>query len=312
MIDSRYVLRLILIITLILLPLISAYADDSSTANNSVNNSSSFFGEIGLTPHIDTVSGNRTKFYEYADPTPYGGIHSDIRLGYDSDNYWLKIKAWDLGYGTQEYHVNGGMYGKFSYDLYFTDMLHNISLGAKTFYNNPGSNNLTYAPGSTVFQDPTASTWNSFDYSIKREKLGGNFDVAMLRPFYVDFSASRERITGINTGADDGFELPVPINYTSDTAKGEIGYQAKPVFASISYLYNSFDNQNKTLSNADTTGSTLMMALPPDNNYYKLSFKGSAQLPMDSRFNVTASTAKATSTFNLDSLLNSNYGTTSV
>jgi MtrB/PioB family decaheme-associated outer membrane protein len=312
MIDRKYVLRLILIIALILLPLISADADDSSTANNSVNSSSSFFGEIGLTPHVDTVSGNRTKLYEYYDPTPYGGINSDIRLGYDSDIYWLKIKVSDIGYKTQEYHVDGGMYGKFSYDIYFTDMVHNISLGAKTFYNNPGSSNLTYAPGSTAFQDPTASTWTSFDYSIKREKLGGNFDVEMLRPFYVDFSASRERITGTNTGADDGYELPVPVDYTSDTAKGEIGYQAKPVFAALSYLYNSFDNQNQTLSNETTTGSTFIMALPPDNNYYKLAFKGSVQLPMDSRFNATASTAKATSTFNLGSLLYSNYGTTSV
>ena len=312
MIDSKYVLRLILIMTLILLPLISAHADDSSTANKSVNSSSSFTGEIGLTPHFDTVSGNRTKFYEYSDSTPNGGINSGIRLGYDSDNYWLKIRASDIGYKTQEYHVEGGMYGKFSYDLYFTDMLHNISLGAKTFYNNPGSNNLTYSPGSTAFQDPTASTWTSFDYSIKREKLGGNFDVAMLRPFYVDFSASRERITGTNTGADDGYELPIPIDYTSDSVKGEVGYQAKPVFAALSYLYNSFNNQNQTMSNETTTGSTFMMSLPPDNNYYKLSFKGSVQLPMDSRFNMTASTAKATSTFNLGSLLINNYGTTSV
>jgi MtrB/PioB family decaheme-associated outer membrane protein len=312
MIYRKYVLRLILIITLILLPLLSAYADDSSTANSSVNNSGSFTGEIGLAPHVDSVSGNTTKFYEYSDQTPHGGINSDIRLGYDSDNYWLKIKALGLGYETQEYNIEGGMYGKFSYDLYFTEMVHNISLGAKTFYNNPGSNSLAYSPGSTVYQDPTASTWTSFDYSIKREKLGGDFDVSLLRPFYVDFSASRERITGVNTGADDGYELPVPINYTSDNFKGEIGYQAKPVFASLSYLYNSFDNQNQILTNEATTGSTFMMALPPDNNYYKLSFKGSVQLPMDSRFNMTASTAEATSTFNLDSLLIGNYGTTSV
>src|SRR5208337_3952086 len=126
------------------------------------------------------------------------------------------------------------------------------------------------------------------------------------------FSTNRERRSGINTGADDGYELPVPIDYTSDIFKGEVGYQAKPVFASISYLYNSFDNQNQTLSNEETTGGTLMTALPPNNDYYKLSFKGSVQLPMDSRFNVTASTAKATSTFNLDSLLTNNYGTTSV
>src|SRR5208337_813249 len=139
MIDSRYVLRLIVIITFILLPLISAYADDSSTANNSVNSSSSFTGEIGLTPHVDSVSGNKTKFYEYSDLTPQGGINSDIRLGYDSDNYWLKIKASGIGYETQEYNIEGGMYGKFSYDLFYTEMVHNISLGASTLYNNPGS-----------------------------------------------------------------------------------------------------------------------------------------------------------------------------
>ncbi len=317
MTNNRYpVFILFLVVTLALLPFVTTSAaeniDTSGTADNSSGaGNSSLTGEASLTPHVDSVSGNRSKFYEYTDSTPYGGIHSDMRLGYDSDNYWFKIRASDIGYENQEYDIEGGMYGKFKYDLFYNEMVHNISLGAKTIYSNPGSNNLTYAPG-TVFANPSGTQWTSFDYSIKREKVGGDFDLQMVKPFYVDFTTYRERKSGINTGADDGYELPVPISYTSDSFKGEVGYQAKPVFASLSYLYSSFQNQNSTLSNEGTDGSTLMMALPPDNNYYKLAFKGSVQLPMDSRFNVSASTAEAKSTFNLDSLLNNYYGTTSV
>ncbi len=308
---------LFLVAALALLPFVNTYAAESldmsgTPANSSGAASSSLTGEISLTPHVDNVNGNPTKFYEYTDALHNGGIFSNAKLGYESENYWMKFRASDIGYETQEYELEGGMYGKFRYDLYYIGIVHNISLGAKTFYTNPGSNNLTFVPGSTTFLDPTASTWTSFDYSIKREKVGGNIDVQVLKPFYVNFSTSRERVSGINTGADDGYELPVPIDYTSDMFKGEVGYQAKPIFASLGLLYNTFEDQNHTLTNGGIDGSTLMTALPPDNNYYKLAFKGSMQLPMDSRFNVTASTAKATSSYDLNSLLNNNYGTTSV
>jgi MtrB/PioB family decaheme-associated outer membrane protein len=128
-----------------------------------------------------------------------------------------------------------------------------------------------------------------------------------LRPFYFDISASREERTGIKptgvaatTPGGIALELPEPVDYTTDTVKFEAGYGKKPVFAALDFVYSNFNNKNTALFFNNPVGpNTDQINLPPDNQYYKLSFKGNVQLPLNSRFNVNLGSSRTTSEANL-------------
>src|SRR5208283_701735 len=103
MTNNKYIVFILfLVATLAFFPLVNAYAaesidtpttaDDSSGAGNNA-----LSGVVNLTPHFDSVSGNKSKFYEYSDAVHGGGIFSDARLGYDSDNYWMRFTLSDIG-----------------------------------------------------------------------------------------------------------------------------------------------------------------------------------------------------------------------
>lgn len=266
-------------------------------------------GTISLSGTIADVSGNEAKFNEYRDITD--GLYSKIRITYDGDDYFFKFKASDIGYDTQKYKLDGGVWGQFKFYLKYNEIPHNFTYGARTFYSGAGSNNLTYTSHPPV-TDP--SQWSTFDYSIERKQYGGGLTLDILKPFYLDISVSREERTGIKptgvaqnqTGASNLLELPEPVDYVTDTMKVEIGYAKNPLFASLSFFYSEFENDNKTLDfinplSANTFSATRpdALTLPPDNNYYKIAFKGSYKLPLNSKFNVNLASSKTKSDLNL-------------
>ena len=147
-----------------------------------------FDGEVGVSGMLADLDGNKAKFNEYRDVRD--GVYSGIRLKYDSDNFFLKGKASDIGYDTQNYRAEGGMYGKFKAYFDYSEIPHNFTFGAKTFFDGAGTNNLT----GTANTNP--ATWNSFDYALKRKTYGTGFSLDVLRPFFFDVSYSRESKTG--------------------------------------------------------------------------------------------------------------------
>src|SRR5208282_6063888 len=155
-----------LAIALVLLSFASAFPADGT-----------FEGDIGATPLIDSVSGSKAKFSEYKDETKGGGLYSDIRLNYDSDNYWMKFNASDIAYKTQNYTLDGGMYGKFTYDLFYNEIIHNITSDAKSFYSGIGSNSLTGTWTNQATLPTNPATWNTFDYYTDRKQYGGGVKV---------------------------------------------------------------------------------------------------------------------------------------
>jgi MtrB/PioB family decaheme-associated outer membrane protein len=270
-------------IWLILLPITTAIA-----AENKIE------GDISATGKLVEVNGNKWKFNEYSDMKD--GLYGHIKLVYDNDIYFMKFKGSDFGYDTQNYKLDGGMWGNFKYDLYYNEIPHNYTFGAKSFYSGIGNYNLT------GIANTNAATWDTFDYSIERKQYGGDFNLGLLKPFYIDFSVSREERDGIkpksaHTNSTSAFvELPEPVDYTTDTYKAEIGYARKPLFASLSYLYSRFDNEKTELRFVNPNGNGAdQTTLPPDNDYYKVAFKGAVALPLNSRFNVSISSSRARS-----------------
>ncbi|MBF0538368.1 MAG: MtrB/PioB family outer membrane beta-barrel protein [Nitrospirae bacterium] len=264
-------------------------------------------GEIILSGKMVGMNGNKTKFNEYNDVET--GLFGLIRLKYDDDTYYVKLKALDMGYDDQNYKAEGGIYGQVKYYLEYNEIPHSYSLGDKTIYSGSGSGNLVLVPN---YKNGVAA-WNSIDYAIKRQQENGGIRLDMLKPFYVEFNGQREDRTGTrplsatNSNGSSGpiSEFAQPINYITNTYKGELGYLTKEVFASAYLQYSDFDNANHNMNFQsiyagsstipNRVGLTDTMTLPPDNQSYKYGFKGFVALPLQSKFNVNLSGSETTS-----------------
>ncbi len=254
----------------------------------------SFEGEISVKGTLADVDGDQAKFNEYRDITD--GLYSRIRLKYDSDAYFMKFKAADIGYDSQKYSLGGGLWGIFSYNLFYDEIPHNITFGARSFYSGIGGNILTGTPNTLV------SSWNAFDYSTERKQYGAGFKLDLLKPFFLEAAFSREDKKGIkpsSAGAPASFPfiiiaLPEPVDYRTESVSLETGYVRRPFFASLAFYYNRFENADNNLF-FDTGFSTDTLTLPPDNSYHKISFKGAVDLPLQSRLSLNMGTATARS-----------------
>jgi len=275
--------------------------------SNAIAEEKGLEGSITLTGTISNIAGNEAKFNEYRDIRDGFGTYSRIRLNYDKEKYFFNFKSDDIGYDTQRYRLEGGLWGKFKSYLDYKEIPHNFTFDARSFYSGTGSGSLTYPthPPST-----NILTWDEFDYSIERRKYGGGFNLEMLKPFYFDVAASREERMGIFpvgvAGTSPGgiaIELPQPVDYTTDIIKLEGGYSKNPLFLSLSFYYSQFKNDDNNLffrnpATANTASATDVFTLSPDNDYYKLALKGSYRLPLQSRLllNLSSSRTKSEAT----------------
>ncbi|NWF92634.1 MAG: MtrB/PioB family decaheme-associated outer membrane protein [Syntrophaceae bacterium] len=258
-------------------------------------------GSITLDSKISNIAGNKAKFNEYRDIRDGFGAYGSIHADYDTENFLMNFKADDIGYDTQSYRLEGGIWGKFKTYFEYNQIPHNFTFHGRSFYSGVGEDNLTYPthpPSSDI------STWDEFDYSIERKRLGGGFNFEMLRPFYFDVSALREKRDGIfplgaagTTPGGIAIELPEPIDYTTDNIKLEAGYSKNPVFLSLGFLYSEFKNSNTNLNFRNPASgvqpNTDSLTLPPDNDYYKLAFKGAVRLPVRSKLNMNLGFSRA-------------------
>jgi MtrB/PioB family decaheme-associated outer membrane protein len=271
-----------------------------------------FEGEIsfnGAWLGLDAKEGGRAKFTEYRDLKEDGGFYGRAKFNLDKNNYFLNFDAGDFGYDTQYYTIDGGMWGKFKFDLFYDEIPHNMTFDARTFFGEAGHHTLIGTP------NPNFGTWNTFDYSIDRKQYGGGFKLSLLKPFYFDVSFQREdrdgiKPAGITPGSPGSFvvELPEPVDYTTNNLKIEGGYAKKPFFLSAGFIYSDFNDHNDKLNftHPQTPFPMDTLTLPPDNRYYKGYFKGAVKLPMNSKFSVNAGYSSATSdTDLLNSFINS-------
>jgi MtrB/PioB family decaheme-associated outer membrane protein len=245
-------------------------------------------GEIKVKGMLVNVDGNEAKFNEYRDWRD--GLYGSFHLDYESDDYFLKGAASDIGYDTQYYRLEGGIWDSFRFFLDYDEIPHNYTDDARTFYSGSGSGGLTGSPNTDV------KSWSTFDYSVDRKIYGGGAKLDIVKPFYILMSASRENRNGIRPTAAEGatgfgntVELPEPVDYTTDTLKVEAGYSKNPYFGSLSFMYSSFDNDHERLhfDNAFIEGNPRdFTTLPPDNEYYKIAFKNAVKLPLNTKFSM--------------------------
>jgi len=261
-----------------------------------------FSADVSATGKLTSVSGNKAKFNEYRDVRD--GVYGDVDVKYDYEKYYINFNARDIGYDTQRYGIEGGVWGDFKFELNYDEIPHNITYDARTFYSGAGSSTLTYPthPPST-----DTNTWSTFDYSTKRKNYSGGVKLDALKPFFFDVAAASEQKTGIYplgaAGTSPGgisIELPVPIDYRTDTVNMSAGYIRNPFRLSLGYTYSNFSNGNLNLNfrnpaTANTASATDTFTMPPDNHYYKVDLTGSVRFPLNSKFDVRLATANAKS-----------------
>ncbi len=263
-----------------------------------------FQGSLTVHGQLLSVNGDMAKFNEYSDTRD--GIYSSINLNYDSNTYFMRFNAEDILYRTERYSLDGGMWGKFRYYLLYHEMPHNTTFGARTFYSGAGSSSLD------LMGDPDdVTTWATFDYKTERRRIGAGISLVSLEPFYFNFSGQTEKKTGIKpsaygdlSGSGVVFELPALIDYRTDTFHVEGGYSRKPFHASLSYEQSRFNNNNQALDFYDLSlGGPNSVALAPDNDYYKVAFRGAVFLPYNSRLSLNAGTSRTKSHAESNNLL---------
>jgi len=258
-------------------------------------------GEVsfkGIWLGLDGKEGGRAKFTEYRDLKEDGGFYGRTRLNLNNEKYFLNLAAGDFGYDTQNYRLEGGMWGKFKFDLFYDEIPHNLTFDARTFFSGAGHHTLIGTPNTNF------STWNTFDYSIERRQYGGGLKVNLIKPFFFDISFQREDRDGIKpasitpqTPGGIVVELPEPVDYTTNNLKVEGGYAKNPLFLSMGFIYSDFNDRNDKLNFTHPVAPFPIdtLTLPPDNRYYKGYFKGAVKLPMNSKFSVNAGYSSARS-----------------
>lgn len=249
-------------------------------------------GEVsvkGIYVGVKGGEGGKAKFTEYKDLEEHWRLFGNVDLGLDSEKYFLNFQANDIAYDTQRYILDGGIWGKFKFDLFYDEIPHNLTFDARTYYQGAGSHQLTGTPNLNF------NTWNTFDYSFERRQYGAGFRFPLLKPFFFDVSFQREerdgtKAAGIPAGTPGGpaVEVPEPMDYTTNNLKLEGGYAKKPFFLSLGFIYSDFNDSNDKLSFTHPISPFLTdnLTLPPDNSYYKGFFKGALKLPLHSTFNV--------------------------
>jgi MtrB/PioB family decaheme-associated outer membrane protein len=269
-----------------------------------------FSGEISAQGTLTHINGNEAKFNEYGDMR--NGLYGDIKLKYDDDKYYVDFNSRNMFYDTQSYDLEGGKWGAYKFNINYSEIPHNFTSDARTFYSGVGTNDLTYP---THPPSNNTSTWNTFDYSTTRKDYGAGFKLDVLKPFFLDFSTAVDERSGIYpigaAGTSPGgisLELPAPIDYKTNSINLLAGYVRNPLFISLGYFYSNFTDSNTSFNfrnpaSNNTASVTDTYSLPPDNQFYKINLKGALKLPFNSKFNVDLATADARS----DAVLRNSY-----
>lgn len=266
-------------------------------------------GTVSVGGISNDVSGNKAKFSEYGDPD--SGVTGGLEMRSNVESGFVNFTAADIARDIQNFTFDTGQYGKFKVDAYYKEIPHNLTFDAKSYYSGVGSDTLTTTATSTSLPN-TPDTWPSvFDYSVTRDQYGAGLKLDMLKPLFANFSVSKNDQSGIKPTATYigiSAELPEPVDYETNTIRGEIGYGEDPIFVSMSYLLSSFDNTSQYLdfSSLAAANRSEFLGLPPDNTYSKFAIKGRVKMPMHSSLAANFSQAKAESTMDLAPAYNSN------
>lgn len=264
------------------------------------------------------IHGNKAKASEYGDSDSSLSGSAEVKASGNAG--FVNFNADDVLQDTQSYKAEVGQYGKVKLDLFYNEIPHNNTFDANTIQSGGvGTNQLTSPLNSVVVATPApdpATAGSFFDYAITRDQYGAGLRLDLLKPFFANFSVSREDREGLRPiGSSYQMELPEPVDYKTNMLQAEVGYGKDPFFVSLGYTRSKFDNAYDTLYYTNIYTTTAMednfVSLPPDNDYSKLDLKGRVKLPLRSALALAYSKAKAESQADMYTTYKAGTGTPS-
>ncbi len=219
-------------------------------------------GIRGVDNHNDSAS-----FQEFR--TMEDSLFGQVQLDALKGAYHFQFEAEDPGKEDQSYQLHGGNYGMFKYQFEYQEMPHNYTFDAITPATGIGSSYIQFP--ATVPAPPPAA-WNTFDYSVEHKRYGGEVEVSLKSPFYVNVGADKQEQDGLRPySVRLPAEVPEPIANTTDNLHLQGGYLGDSLTASVSGSLSSFTNDHKyMLWDFPGGGSTDLTVFSPDNDYSKL------------------------------------------
>lgn len=219
------------------------------------------------------------KYDEYLDQSD--GLFGSGWLRYETDTYSLDA-SFDT---TSTLQVAGDLFGLFKTRLFYDDYTHNISHNALSPANGIGSDFLLIPDVDAPATIPPLSSWQEFDYTVDKTNFGGELTIDTQNPFYYRFSYEQQKSEGImpyGTVKFTGFELPMPVEYTTNLLSAESGYRDRDTALTVGISYNDFVNGNDLLTISNGSESQ-EYSMAPDNYCYTINGALSQQLHFNSR-----------------------------
>jgi MtrB/PioB family decaheme-associated outer membrane protein len=238
---------------------------------------------VGLRATHFASDEESAKYNEYLDMSD--GLFGDVNVLFDNENYFIGFSASNPGLDDQSYELRGQQFGLAKGRIYFDELTHQLSLDALSPATGIGSNYLRTPNAGIPASVPPVSAWTPFDYDVERKVFGTEFTIdPQDNPFYLKASMEQQQHDGImpwGTTNFSFFELPMPVDYTTNNLTIESGYRSKETTAVFTAGYSVFDNHNDLLT--VNNGTTIQQYSTPADNYsYNFGGRLVQRLPMKS------------------------------
>ncbi len=249
-----------------------------------------FSGSVGVgglgTDFKDDKDHGRAE--EYRDLS--NGVTEVIDVHGRSAKAWFDLFVENLGRDDTYASLRGGQYDVWKGRIYTDWLRHRFVDDAITPYSGVGGNALR-----ATFPSTDITSWNSFDVNYKRKDTGGFFEWQGLSPWYFRVDGNTVHTEGTKllaaangTSPGNGFvDLIAPVDWRTDTASIEGGYNTKTMHFALSWTTSKFHNSDETMTwtnpffgnGIDTTW------LAPENKTQRIAANATfRQLPWNSTF----------------------------
>ena len=236
-------------------------------------------GEVSLgLRYVHESARDPSKFREYRDLDTSPITVLDLKA--ENDTHRFNIFAENIGKDDQYIDIRGTQFGQWKFRLYDNELRHRFGSGpgALSPFSGMGSNTLT-----AVFPNANVASWNGFDDSLKRRDLGGMAEWSARSPWYVRFDGNQVtrkgiKVIGSSQGTSPGngsIDLPAPVDWKTQNASLEAGYQGPQQHFAISAFYSKFENDNDVLRWSNGFfGGVDTSVLPADNQLWRIGANG--------------------------------------
>lgn len=221
---------------------------------------------------------------------------------------YLHLQGRNLGLDARWLSLEYGEQGKYETLLEYSELPHFKMDSAKTPYQNPGSDDLTVAPGAS----PTNLV--PLTLETKRKRVKGGVAYFPEQRWKTSLTVSQERKdgtdwiggallgtggmgSGVGVGRSYAVILPEPVDYTTSELDAALEYNGEQSQWRLNLHGSFFQNANSrlrweepgfTVGGGPGGGLTLptqgQLSLPPDNRFFQLGLSGSAALTETTRF----------------------------